>query len=94
MYIVTSHKIIRKTRLSDWDVHCRGHKVEQRNVMCNFTNKEAKSSFIYCIYTPVLSGCEHLRRALIGRVVRLGILGDVATIRGFLGVWRVFSAVR
>lgn len=39
----------------------------------------------------VLGGCKHLRGALIGRVVRFGVLRDVTTVRGLLGVWGVFS---
>lgn len=46
----------------------------------------------YCLlYTPVLGGCEHLRRALIGRVVRFGILRDVTAVRGLLGIRGVLS---
>lgn len=40
----------------------------------------------------VLGSCEHLRRALIGRVVRFGVLRDVATVGGLLRIWGVLSA--
>lgn len=40
----------------------------------------------------VLCRCEHLRRALIGRVVRFGILRDVPAVRGLLGIWGALSA--
>lgn len=43
------------------------------------------------LYTPVFGGDEHLRRTLIGRVVGFGILRDVATVRGLLGIWGVLS---
>ncbi len=45
------------------------------------------------LYTPVLCGCEHLRRTLIGRVVRFGVLRDMTAVRGLLGVWGIFSTV-
>lgn len=43
------------------------------------------------LYTPVLGGCEHLRRALIGGVVRFGILRDMTAVGGLLGIWAVLS---
>lgn len=47
------------------------------------------------LYTPVLGGYEHLRRALIGRVVRFGILRDMTAVRGLLSIGEVlFIATR
>lgn len=40
----------------------------------------------------VLGGCEHLRGALVGRVVRFGVLRDVTAVRGLLGIWGALSA--
>ena len=42
-------------------------------------------------YTPVLGGRERFRGALIGGIVRFGVLRDVATVGGLLGIWGVFS---
>lgn len=43
------------------------------------------------MYTPVLGGNQNLWRTLIRRVLRFGVLGDVATVRGLLGIWGILS---
>lgn len=43
-------------------------------------------------YTPVLGSCEDLGRALIGRVVRFGVLRDVTAVRSLLCIWGILSS--
>lgn len=45
-----------------------------------------------CLYIPVLGSSEDFWRTLIGWIVRFGVLRDMTTVRGLLGIWRWFSA--